>query len=298
MDADDPRAPTEAEWDALSEEQRAAVVAALPSEVPWEIMAPEGDAHYHTKRRALDVLGGYFQRIRRRMYLSAELAVYYPGERRFAPDILAVADVEPHHRSSWVVSKEGRGLDLIIEVHVSGDRRKDFERNVALFARLGVREYFVFDHGESRLRGYRLPESGARRYTPIIAQGGLFESEVLGVSLSAVPGELRFYVAGAALPETQEIAARLEVMVDDLVKKREAAEERAQVEAENARVEAERAKAEAERAQAEAERARAEAERAQAEAAKATAADSRARAAEEALAAALARLAELEGRSR
>ena len=36
--------------------------------------------------------------------LSSELAVYYPGEKRFVPDVLAVLDVEPHDRMKWVVA--------------------------------------------------------------------------------------------------------------------------------------------------------------------------------------------------
>ena len=81
------------------------------------------------------------------MYLACELPVYYPGERMFAPDVIAVMDVEPHSRMRWVVSAEGKGLDFALEVHVAGERRKDLERNVERFARLGIREYFLFDRG-------------------------------------------------------------------------------------------------------------------------------------------------------
>jgi hypothetical protein len=40
-----------------------------------------------------------------------------------------------------VVSAEGKGLDWVLEVHVGGDRKKDAERNVARYARLGIPEY-------------------------------------------------------------------------------------------------------------------------------------------------------------
>src|SRR5512138_1630435 len=103
----DPRAPSQAVWDQLSSEDRARVVSQLPSELPRET-APEGDLHRDPKEKAVESLREYFRRLGRKVYLSAELPVYYPGERMFAPDVIAVLDVEPHQRSSWVVSHEGR----------------------------------------------------------------------------------------------------------------------------------------------------------------------------------------------
>src|SRR5512138_552804 len=103
----DPRAPSQDEWERMSNDERARVVAQLPSEVPRET-TPEGDPHRDPKEKALEALREYYRRLGRRVYLSAELPVYYPGERMFAPDVIAVLDVEPHQRSSWVVSHEGR----------------------------------------------------------------------------------------------------------------------------------------------------------------------------------------------
>lgn len=72
---------------------------------------PEGDLHFQAKTRTLDALRGYFARQRRRIYLAAELPIYYPAEPRFAPDLLAVLEAEDHLRDKWVVSAEGKGLD-------------------------------------------------------------------------------------------------------------------------------------------------------------------------------------------
>ena len=41
--------------------------------------------------------------------------MYYPGERMFSPDLIAVVDVDPHPRDHWSVSAEGRGLDVARE---------------------------------------------------------------------------------------------------------------------------------------------------------------------------------------
>ncbi|MFY0582177.1 hypothetical protein ACN28S_54975 [Cystobacter fuscus] len=64
-----PRAPTQEEWDALSPEERARVVEALPGEVTYaEMSPPEGDRHFQAKVKALDTLRGHFARQRRRVY--------------------------------------------------------------------------------------------------------------------------------------------------------------------------------------------------------------------------------------
>src|SRR5262249_28371759 len=133
-----PMAPSVAEWEALVPSERDAVVAALPGEVTYaEMSPPEGDRHFKAKTRALGALRSYFTRQRRRIYLAAELPVYYPAEPRFAPDLLAVLDAEDVDRDKWGASSEGKGPDWVLEVHVGGDRKKDAELNGARYARLG-----------------------------------------------------------------------------------------------------------------------------------------------------------------
>lgn len=228
VSSDDPRAPSREVWDRLTPEQRDEVVERLPAFVPYELIAPEGDLHVEAKITALQTLDAYFKKIGRKVYLSTEIGVYYPGEPRFAPDLLAVLDVETHPRMKWVVAHEGRGLDFVLEVVLTGELKKDLGRNVDWFARLGIPEYFVFDRGRRRLNGFRLRE-GARAYEPILPQGGSDPSGVLGLELTLEAGRLRFLHGSALLPETAELVARLEAMVDDVVRTRE--EERRQAEA-------------------------------------------------------------------
>ncbi|WP_164019889.1 Uma2 family endonuclease [Pyxidicoccus trucidator] len=177
-----------------------------------EATQPEGDAHYDARSRTREVLGSFFSRLGRKVYLACELPVDYPGEPMFAPDVIAVVDVEPHSRMRWTVSAEGKGVDLALEVHVAGERRKDLERNVERYARLGIREYFVFDLGRLRLNGWRLVE-GLRAYRPILPQRGTYHSDVLDLELQVGEEQLRFYKGGAALPNAQEVIARLERLV-------------------------------------------------------------------------------------
>ena len=216
VDPADPRAPPQDVWERLTPEERARVIDSLPSEWPVsESQPPEGDAHFEAKVRAREVLGGFFSRIGCKLYLGSELPVYYPGEAMFAPDVIAVMDVEPHARMRWMVSAEGRGLDLALEIHVAGDRRKDLERNVERFARLGIREYFLFDRGRLKLSGWRLMGEGRRVYQPIIPQQGFYFSEVLGLELQLEGERLRFYLGRAPLPESDELITTLERMVGE-----------------------------------------------------------------------------------
>jgi Uma2 family endonuclease len=240
LDPDDPRAPTQAQWDTLSAEERERVVRSLPSDIPLELHPPEGDPHRKPKERARDALDEFFRRIGRRVYVSSELVTYYPGEPRFCPDILAVLDVEPHDRSSWVVSREGKGLDLVIEIHASGDERKDLERNVELYARLGIPEYFVFDRPGARILGWRAKSPGAS-YERLVPQSGRLASGVLGLDLTVESGMLRFYNGSAPLLFMDELVGRLNSMVAELADARDTALRRAGEETRRAEEETRRA---------------------------------------------------------
>ncbi|MBK6848184.1 MAG: Uma2 family endonuclease [Proteobacteria bacterium] len=254
VDAADPRAPAQAVWDRMSVEERREVLASLPTEIPRKTL-PEGDAHRIPKARALEALDEYFRRIGRRVYLGSELPVYYPDEAMFAPDLIAVVDVDPREREAWVVSDEGRGLDVVIEVLVSGERAKDLRRNVERLARLGIPEYFIYEPRKRRLSGHRLPAAGSKTYEPIVPQGGRWRSVLLDLDLVLDGGRLRFFHGSAPLLDAQELVSRLSAMVDDAVRRAEDEASRADDEAKRAEDEAKRADDEAKRAEDEAKRA-------------------------------------------
>lgn len=128
-------------------------------------------------------------------------------------------DVEPHERLRWVTSAEGKGLDLVLEIHVAGDRRKDFETNVKRYARLGIFEHFLFDRLADRLHGYRLP-AGASSNQPIVPQAGRHHSQALGLDLTVERGLVRFYDATAALPYLGPPASDLTEVLSDSSRER------------------------------------------------------------------------------
>ncbi len=221
LDLADPRAPTHDQWARMSPHERERVVAMLPARLPLELV-PEGDPHRKAKTSALATLDGFFQRTGRRIYLSSEIGVYYPGERRFAPDLLAVRDVEPHDRMTWIVDAEGRGLDFVLEVHVAGSWAKDHLANVERYARLGIHEYIVFDRKQLRLQGYRLVPR-TRTYQRLLPQAGFFASEVLGLDLTVEGTKLRFFCGNAPIEDADERIARLGSMVNEVLARKEEA---------------------------------------------------------------------------
>ena len=224
FEPDDPRAPSLEQWERMLPDERTRVAAMLPPDLPLDMLPSEGDPHRKAKRGALDALDGFFRRTGRKIYLSSDLAVYYPAERRFAPDVLAVADVEPHERTSWVVAHEGRGLDFVLEVHAAGDRRKDEKTNVERYARLGIPEYFYFDRTRLRLACYRLPATGGA-YQRIVPQAGRFASAVLGLDLALDGARLRFFHGNAPLEDADEMVARLGLDdIDEVIAGQEEAE--------------------------------------------------------------------------
>jgi Uma2 family endonuclease len=255
VDPDDPRAPPTEIWNLLTESERHAVVEALPSEFE-SALPPEGDQHRKAKDGPLSALEAYFRRTGRKAYLSSNLPVYYPGERVFAPDLIAVVDTDPRDRDRWVVDQEGTGLDLALEVLYRGDDRKDLLRNVEWFARLGISEYFIYDRKRGRLAGYHLREDlGA--YEAIVPQEGRWSSRVLGLDLALESDRIRLYSGTALVPDLYELSVRGEALLADAIRRVEDAERQAEDEARRAEDEARRAEDEARRAEDEARRARA-----------------------------------------
>ena len=221
----------------MTDAERRAAVDALPATVPMDLHPPEGDRHSRAKDRAVSALDEFFRRVGQKVYVSKELATYYPNEPIFCPDVFAVRDVETHPRDKWVVSHEGKGLDFVLEVHVLGSRTKDFETNVRRYARLGIPEYFVFDRRQLRLSGWRLRDrepNEPRVYETILPQSGKFTSRVLKLDLCVEEDRVRFYFGTAPLAEAEELVVRLERMVDEVTERAREDADRAQLETDRA----------------------------------------------------------------
>lgn len=238
-----PRAPTQEAWDAMTPAAREAAVEALPRMLPLSHIIQrgmaEGDDHNDARSEARDTLRRWFRSRERQVYVGSEIQVYYPGEEPITPDVFVVHDVSPHKRNSWVVTKEGRRVEWVLEVLASGLRAKDLQRNVTRYAELGIAEYFVFDLRTRRLQGWRQASTGVRRYEPIVRAGEKFYSEVLKLDMLVVGRRLRFREGTSELLATEDIIKRLEETVAELA---------VHVEEQSLRAEQERAAREQERA--------------------------------------------------
>jgi Uma2 family endonuclease len=204
----------------------------------------ETDEHRVEMVRHIEILEDYYAG--QNVYVSGDLLVYYePGNPRkyVVPDAFVVKGLAPRRRRVYKIWVEGKAPDVVIETTSRKTRRKDTVDKPQLYARLGVKEYFLFDPDQEYLdpplQGYRL---AGGVFVPIEADSaGYLNSRELALNLCIGEGHVQFY----RLDTGQRLLARAE---------RAAAEhERADREAERARQEAKRAEDEAKRAQREAE---------------------------------------------
>lgn len=201
-----------------------AVKDSLPNE-QYEAMA-EGEVHNDVVSESRSALRSFYRRSGDYLYLACNMAVYYPGEPHFDPDLIAVRGVAKRKRSAYVVAKEGKGLDLAVEILVKGDRNKDLVRNVERFAKLGIPEYFVVDLQKRRIHHFLL-QDGARRYTPQLGAQGRYRSQVLGLDLMLEEEQLRFYSGTARVPLLEEEVEHLYELVAKEREQAAAAQEQA-----------------------------------------------------------------------
>src|SRR5690242_1784972 len=89
-----PTAPTAEEWRAMTPAQRERfLLEILDALSDPRMLMTEGRPHKKAKSQAVDTLGLHFRSTGRTIYLAEEMAVLYPGEKPFSPDVLAVLDM-------------------------------------------------------------------------------------------------------------------------------------------------------------------------------------------------------------
>jgi Uma2 family endonuclease len=193
-----------------------------------------------------------------------QLLYYVEGDPRksTSPDVMVALGIPKLPlRDIYLVWKEGKAPDVIIEVSSRKTRREDVLTKFELYRDvLKVREYFLFDpraeYLKPPLQGYRLRKGD---YVPIPEADGRLPSKVLSLHLERDGEWLRLYdpIKGRWLLTSAESQQKL-AEVEEAAKRARAAERRlarAQAKSEAAR----QAEAEARAREAEA-RARAEAE--------------------------------------
>ena len=155
----------------------------------------ESDLHIDCMSYVLHALRWHFEKSAREdVYVSANSFLYYEqGNPRavVAPDVFVVRGAPNHLRDSYLLWKEPKGPDFVLEITSASSRREDEGRKRGVYAALAVEEYFLYDpRGEyltPLLQGYRLPA------VAVLPGGGtVVPSEVLGLELRRRRGERMF----------------------------------------------------------------------------------------------------------
>ena len=83
------------------------------------------------------------------VYVGGDMLIYYRMNRNdasVAPDVfVAFGATGTHRRDSWLVWREGRAPDFIMEIASSSTWRRDANEKRRTYADLGVKEYVRFD---------------------------------------------------------------------------------------------------------------------------------------------------------
>jgi len=198
----------------------------------------ETDVHIDTLIYLREALRDYF-RDASQVYVAGNMFLYYEeGEPTacVAPDVFVVLGVGKHERRTYRLWEEGQPPAVVFEITSRGSRLEDLGTKRAVYAMLGVREYFIYDPlGEylrPPLQGYRLHEGEYQRLLLTGAEG--LTSQVLGLELRVEAGRLR-----VSDPATGE---RLLTPAEALAARRTEATARRAAEAELERVRAELAR--------------------------------------------------------
>jgi Uma2 family endonuclease len=157
----------------------------------------ETDVHRDEMVDVIQMLKDHFAD-HRDVYVSGNLLIFYvEGNRRkhISPDIFLVWGVEKKDRDNYLVWKEGKAPDLVIEITSKSTRREDTKKKRELYRDiLEVTEYFQFDPTEDYLKpplqGFRLIDGD---YVPIEPVNGRLPSAVLGLHLERDGTKLRLF---------------------------------------------------------------------------------------------------------
>jgi Uma2 family endonuclease len=151
------------------------------------------------------------------VYVTGNLLLFYVEgnpRKQIAPDVFVVRGVEKKDRDHFLVWKEGKGPDVVVEITSKSTRRTDQKKKRELYREvLRVPEYFQFDPTEDYLKpplqGFRLIEG---QYVPIEAVNGRLPSEVLGLHFERDGRKLRLFnpATGARLLTLAERSERAE----------------------------------------------------------------------------------------
>jgi len=155
----------------------------------------ETDVHIDALIYLREALKDYFREAPQ-IYVAGNMLLYYEEDNPsacVAPDVFVVQGVAKHERRIYKLWEEGQAPAVVFEITSRSTRLEDLGTKRALYAMLGVREYFLYDplgeYLQPPLQGYRLHEGEYQRLLPVGRER--FVSQVLGLELRLEDGRLR-----------------------------------------------------------------------------------------------------------
>ena len=140
------------------------------------------------------------------VYVGGDMFIYCErgnAQASVVPDVFVVLGAPKRAddpRLSYKLWEEPKGPDFVLEVVSKSTRASDLREKRALYASLGVGEFWLFDPAEerhgSRLRGMRLAGDGYRELAPMprVPGGRTLHSAVLELDVRVEPdGAIRLH---------------------------------------------------------------------------------------------------------
>ncbi len=172
----------------------------------------------------------WFWREKKNWFAIGNLSVFYPEYSRRAgrtirkklsfrgPDFFVALGVDPNlPRNSWVVEREGKYPDVIVEILSKSTAKKDRGEKKTIYERVfKTHEYFLFDPETHTVEGFRLVNARYRSITPD-AHGRLW-SERLDLAFGMHGEHLRFFTPEGSLVPLPDEAATEALMERELAR--------------------------------------------------------------------------------
>ena len=107
----------------------------------------ETEFQFNPLTEMVHALRVHFER-RSDVYVAGDMFVYYRMnvvEANVAPDVFVVFGVEKRTRRSYMVWREGKAPDFVMEIASAGSYERDIGHKRDVYAAIGVTEYWRFD---------------------------------------------------------------------------------------------------------------------------------------------------------
>ena len=200
---------------------------------------PKAETQIHIQNliETIQALGDHFT-AEPNVYVCGNMLLYYvEGDPRkhISPDVLVTVGIPKlPFRDYYLVWKEGKAPDFVVEITSKSTRHEDMKKKMELYREvLKVSEYFLFDPTEDYLdpplQGFRLVRG---KYVSIKPVAGRLPSRIVGLHLERDGNKLRFFHPATG----KRLLTRLEGLEEERHRAKAAESERQRLAEENERL--------------------------------------------------------------